>query len=335
MKWDDYTPNKKYEFKSKAEKMASDIFSDAITQDEVEDYTPQLRGSSLPICILLHAHDLLNPHVRDKPARLDQYSEFGTAAHNLFQKKLMQSKKWGKYLFGDWCCDNVKCEKMVYRYQNRPKDWKTYKCDCGSTGLKYSELEAKYKGVIGVHVDTVLKFPKGKTWVWEYKTTGGFKIRDHDLTFKNKHFHQASSYPVVLKQEFNMDIEKFFIIYVNRDAPQSSKTSQRQHRVFPFQTDTNLVKRRQEQLDRIVKGERLRKIYFKNPTLKNLKALDDTRPCKSKKDYYEPLMGINDKYESGEHCPFIKKGRCSCFKEGLSGAAKELHKKITELKNEL
>jgi len=324
----------KQTFKNKSEKMMSDIFSDSITQDEKEPYTPQLRGSSLPICILLHAHDLLKPHVRPKPARLDQYSEFGTAAHNLFQKKVMQSKKWGKYLFGDWECKNIKCEKIIYRFQCRPADWATHKCTCGTVGLKYRELEGFYKGVLGIHVDMVLKFKGDVFWVTEYKTTGSFKIKDPKMDFKPKHFFQASSYPIILEDVFGIKAQKFFIGYVNRDAPQFSATAQRQHKFFSFDCNTELMKKRREQLDRLVEGEKARKAYFENPTVKNLKKLDSLRPCKCKADYFEPLMGMHGKYEPSESCPFLKKG--GCFQgDSMSSAAKKLHQIIKEKSNEV
>lgn len=330
--WKDYTITPKYIFKSKIEEKMSDIFSDVITQNEEEAWTPQLRGSSLPICILQHAHSILDPHVRPKLAKLDQYSEFGTAAHNLFQKKFMQSKRWGKFLFGDYECP--KCEKVYYKKCNRPNNYLTHKCKCGHVGLRYKELEGKYKNTIGVHVDTVLKFSNNRYWVIEYKTTGSFKIRDEKMKYKNKHHHQASSYPIVLEDVFNITPERYFIIYVNRDAPQQSKTSQRQHRVFPFKTNTSTITRRKEQLDKIVEAEKARVKYFKNPTLKNLRKLDDLRPCKSLEDYEEPLFGMQDKYESGESCPYIKKGVCGCFQTSkLSTAAKELHKKIKDKNN--
>ncbi len=325
MDWGDFNSNR-YKPKTKIEKRMSDIFTDVMTQDEEEDYTPQLRGSSLPICILLHAHALLDPHVRIQEARLKHYAKQGTAFHELFQDNFMRSKKWGKYLYGDFECP--KCETVYYKNCTRPKDYLTHVCKkCGNKGLRYRELEGKYKGVIGVHVDTVLRFPK-EDWVVEYKTTGTFNLKDEKMSCKNKHHHQASSYPVVMEDVFGIVPKRYFVIYVNRDAPQHSKTSLRQHRVFPFKTDAAIVRKRKEQLDNTVKAEKQRIKYFNNPTIANLKKLDSFRPCKSKEDYFEPRVGMNDKYEKGQFCPFVKKGECACFSEGLSKAAKDLHKKV-------
>lgn len=81
MNWDTFTAKPAIKFKSKSEKFVSDIFSDAITQDEEEKYEPQLRGSSLPLCILLHAHDLLGTHMRPVTARLEHYAIQGTVFH--------------------------------------------------------------------------------------------------------------------------------------------------------------------------------------------------------------------------------------------------------------
>lgn len=336
MKWDTFTAKPAPKFKSKSEKFVSDLFSDAITQNGTEPYTPQLRGSSLPICILLHAHDLVKPHERPTDSRLEHYSIQGTVFHEWYQKKLMHSKKWGKFVFGDFECANCEDDKsrkekyVPYRFQCRPSDFKTHECpQCGNKGLRYRELEGKYKGTIGIHVDMVLKFPGEKFWVLEFKTTGRYQIDDVALKFKPKHFHQASTYPVILNEVFGIMPEKFFIGYVNRDAPQFSKTAKRQHRWFSFKTDS-FAEIRKAQLDKITRGERARKRYFADPTLENLKKLDDCRPCKSLSDYEKPLIGMKDRFESSESCPFVKDGKCGCFKSGkLSTAAQELHAIVT------
>lgn len=340
MKWDNFTAKPQIAFKSKTEKFVSDLFTDALTQDEEEPYIPQLRGSSLPLCILLHAHDLVSEHKRPVNARLEHYAIQGTVFHAWYQKKLMYSKKWGRYVFGDFECPNCEDNKaqtqkyVPYRFQCRPKDYRTHKCpQCGTVGLRYRELEGRYKGVIGIHVDMVLKLGEDKFWVMEFKTTGRFKIDDPKTTFKPKHFHQASNYPVILNDVFGIKPEKFFIGYVNRDSPQHSKTAKRQSRWFPFRTK-KFERTRIKQLDQVVAGERAREKYFENPTLKNLKALDDLRPCKSEMDYNKPLVGMSDRYEPGESCPFIKRGKCGCFQtEKLSSAAQKLHKIITEKKD--
>lgn len=342
MDWSNFSAKPHHKFKSKSEKFISDIFSDAITQEEQEEYVPQLRGSSLPICILLHSHDLVNPFIRPISARLEHYAIQGTVFHSHFQKKLMYSKKWGKYVFGDFECancedDKSKKEKYVpYRFQRRPADYRTHVCpQCGNVGLRYRELEGKYKGVIGIHVDMVFKLSKKTFWVLEFKTTGSFKINDEKLKFKSKHFHQISNYAAILYREFKIRPEKFFIGYVNRDAPQSSKTAKRQHRWFPTKVTDKILDIRKKQLDKVVAGEKAREIYFLNPTLENLKKLDDLRPCKSLEDYKKPLHGMKDRYEPGENCPFIKKDKCGCFRtKGLSSAAKQLHKIIKDKNHE-
>ena len=322
MEWDSFTTKTEQRFTTKYEKPASEIFSEVITQDEVETYTPQIRGSALPVCILLHAKALLKPHVRDKPARMDLYSEIGTVLHELYQKKFMLSKKWGPHLFGDWECP--KCKKVAHSFCCRPDDYLTYKCDCGSTGLKYKEIEAKYKGVVGIHVDLVLKMPSGRFWVIEFKTTSGFNIKDAGFKYKFKHGHQATSYPIVLKQELNLDVERWMICYVNRERPQYSHTAQKQHRVFDI-TDPTRLKKQKKFLDNLVLAEALRKKLFKKPTVALLDEMDGLRPCKSVKDYKNPEMGMHAGFEDGD-CPYLKKG--GCFIKGRSRAAKSLYREL-------
>lgn len=327
--WGDFKAKPEIEYKSKVEKQVTEIFLDVVTQDNEEAYTPQIRSSSLPICILLHSQALLKPHVRLNEARLEQYSAIGTALHELYQDQYVRSKKWGRFVYGNFRCKNKKCEELLATACTRPKDWNTRKCHkCGSLGLKYSEVEARYKNVLGIHVDMLLKFKGDRFWLIDFKTSGTFKVEDPNFKPKNKHFHQISSYPIILKRELGIKVEKFFLGYVNREKPQHSATSKRQSRWFPFSVDSDIMRAREKQLRGLVKAEGVRKGYFENPTEENLKKLDALRPCKSNEDYQEPLLGMKDAFEESQKCPYANtKG---CFKSGLSKAAKDLHKTIRE-----
>jgi hypothetical protein len=329
--WGDFKAKPDVEYKSKVEKKVTEIFLDVVTEDSIEPYTPQIRASSLPICILLHSHALLQPHVRVNEARLAQYSAIGTALHELYQDQYLRHPKWGRFVYGSFTCRNRQCETVLETNTVRPDDWASRKCPkCGTEGLKYKEVEAKYKGTLGIHVDMLLKFKGDRFWLIDWKTTSSFKISDPNFKPKNKHIAQISSYPIVLKEELGINVERFFLGYVNRDGPQHSKTSKRQSRWFPFKTDTTLMQLKKIQLNNLIIGERARKHYFNNPTKANLKTLDDLRPCRSNEDYQAPILGMKTAFEDSQKCPYANtKG---CFKDGISKAAKELDKMIKEQK---
>jgi hypothetical protein len=329
--WGDFKVKEDIGYKSKAEQKATGIFLDVVTQDNTEPYTPQIRASSLPVCILLHAQALLNPHVRVNEARLEQYSAIGTALHELYQDQYVRSKRWGKYVFGSFTCRTKKCETVLAENTLRPKNWDTVKCpNCGATGLKYKEIEAKYKDTLGIHVDMLLKFKGDAFWLIDFKTSGTFKIEDPKFKPKGKHFAQISSYPIVLERELGIKVDKFFLGYVNRERPQHSATSKRQSRWFPFKAESSLMTTRKEMLDKMVLAERARIAYFKTLSSKDLKKLDDLRPCKCNEDYNFPLFGMHVAFEDTRKCPFANtKG---CFKEGISKPAKILERMLKEQK---
>jgi hypothetical protein len=250
----------------------------------------------------------------------------------LYQDQYVRSKKWGRYTYGNFVCKNKKCEELIAASCTRPANWNTLKCPkCGSIGLKYSEVEAKYKGVLGIHVDLILEIPfknKKKYWLIDFKTTGTYKIEDPKLKPKNKHIAQISAYPIVLKRELGLEIDEFFLGYVNREKPQHSKTSKRQSRWFSFKAQSEMMKERKKVLDKMVLAERARLTYFADPTQDNLVKLNDLRPCKCNEDYQKPILGMHVAFEDSKKCPYANKS--GCFKDGLSGVAKDLHKIIKD-----
>lgn len=292
-------------FNTKAAKYVRRILTTIMNEEESLEFVHSLRVSSLPICGLIDAIDRIEKPARPIPFSMSFYTSVGTAVHENLQNRMILSKAYGKWCFGNWKCQN--CKEVAFEQQFRPKSLVCPKCKAGL--LTYHELEFKYKGVSG-HLDMLTNVRKKAFVAWEFKTTSEYNIRNPLQSLPHrKHIQQIEAYCTMLRRVYNIKVHTYTIVYISRNRAQMSNEDDEQFRAFTFKFTDEMLERRDAQLERIRLSDLAIKKLFKRPTQKNIRKLEALRPCRSKEDYKNPETGMVHAFYKSD-CPFAKNGLC-------------------------
>jgi hypothetical protein len=285
----------------------------------IEEERNSFRVSSLPYCPIYDIYSTFKV-TRQKKFTESFYTEIGTAVHNAIQNHLFKIDP--AVPFGNWQCKNVLEEKTSDSKLTSTqctytlpmcslKDaLKKHKCphkkkDC-KKHLTYKEIEVKWKNLSG-HIDTVFKY-KGKTILVDYKTTSNWLFNSGKTRPADKYIEQIETYAFLLKVLFKINVDVIAIVYIAREKSMSA--SEMPIKIYARKLNKQFYNKRKKTS---LKYNRLftlrKKIGFPgNLKNKNMDAVIESRPCKSKQDYDKTML---KKFEaSQEDCPMLQ----SCIK---------------------
>lgn len=149
------------------------------------------------------------------------FTSVGTAAHTVFQSHVGRLGE----MIGDWKCPA--CKKVT--------KFKVFKlCECGAKP-EYEELEVFYRNTTVGHLDGLVKLKercpktgKPRYLVIDYKTatsraiTAGQKPNQDTFPYAYN-VQQIKRYVVLMELCFNVKVEGWMLIYLNRDVPLGRK----------------------------------------------------------------------------------------------------------------
>lgn len=294
--------------------------AEAMCLEGVEPVRGEYRASSMPICG--HYLELMAGKEEVVKGQKDFYTGIGTVIHELLQDRFPLTRNGGA-VFGNWQCENGNCKhfhvECVY-----PKTC----VQCGSSKLRYKEVELTYRGVIGMHVDLLIKLRNGNFWLNDWKTCGPFALEKPEylgLPYP-KNVAQVGTYFVALREEKGIVVEHAFLDYTLRGEPEDDPKKPK-NRPYGFKVTPELYRDRKQQLDRIVEEKRAFERFKASRTLANLQAFDKLRPCHKPSDYKDRVYGMEAHFQYKDAgCPFANAE--GCFKTGLSKPARLLAEKL-------
>jgi len=257
-----------------------------------------LRVSGLPYCSLLDAMLPREPEQMDFAGAC--YTTMGTYVHENWQY-YMTLGELGADVYGGWKC--VKCQREWKKYCFRPEP-------CCGEPLKYVEIEFRL-GPLSGHVDLVVCYRNraqrrayaraerrgdppplhmGRWVAWELKTIG-----DKPSKPKRQHEVQIRTYCEMLAKCYGIDVWAYTVVYIGRKNLQRT--------VFgPFsRSKTGHVTR--EWMWRSIKGFKAATVARKNPNRRNITAVAELRPCRSKRDYEDYMARRYDMEK--RTCPML------------------------------
>lgn len=178
-----------------------------------------MRPSGFPYCGLryLLTYEERATHGNTSDLASHYFTSVGHAAHTVFQDYV------GKVapIIGDWKCPDCKTVNKFSVYKT---------CKCGGKP-KYEEIEVVYKGTILGHLDGLILLKSNKKRdryiVIDYKTATKSKIekgqKDETIFPYGYNVQQIKRYVVLLELCFNIKVEGWALIYLNRDVPLGRK----------------------------------------------------------------------------------------------------------------
>ena len=174
----------------------------------------QIRMSGLPVCERRLAYQRLLPeddpnHLTYKNSQQSMWTDIGHLMHAKLQAKYAEAG----VLWGHWKC--LRCGDL-WMYDFGPK-----KC-CAAT-MVYEEVTVQHPTLpLTGHVDGVLRLWEGGKPVWailELKTVGAKKLDKLTKPVHKHHAYQASGYAWLVRDNFNVPIQRIVYGYVSRDCP--------------------------------------------------------------------------------------------------------------------
>ncbi len=253
----------------------SRILKDALSEVIVEDSDPArfffLRPSGFPYCVWRRALTAREDLELQRATTLlsDYFTSVGTATHDVFQRHVGRGGK----IVGDWQC--VSCMK-----------WK--RCDvyrpcrhCGSTNMKYHELEVWYRDTLVGHVDGVIRLipkmgRKSPHIVLDYKTTSLRKVTSSPSPFPyvgNK--CQIEKYVPLIEHHHGLEVIGWSLIYLARDIPANSGVKIVYNPMSPREKENHM--------DEIRKWTKLHRRLLVATTAEDFNLLYKHRLCRDRK----------------------------------------------------
>lgn len=255
-------------------------------------YKPRFSPSSLPYCPLFGYRDfrlLEKGKLTDEVSFTNDYFfKIGIPTHELLQR-WFSKKREGFKAFGCWECERC---KAVSGPSFKPK------CSCGCSDFKYLELKMRQFGMTA-YSDFVAKV-KNKWVLFEFKTKGqDYIVNKYKQKYlpDAKHKLQALAYCVMLKKEYDLDIDVACILYIGRDSCWDWKKQKPLFFAHEIEITDSLLNLTEEQLTRALKG-------FEAAKNKKWSKCWAYRPCLSEPHYQSYMKSA----WFGCDCPF--KRRC-------------------------
>jgi hypothetical protein len=296
---------------TKGARYISKILRSVTEEVEVEEYVQKLRVSSLPICGLVDAVARLEKPGREIPYSMDFYTSIGTAVHETIQQRMTRSKKYGKIVYGRFECRESEggCG-YTSKIRLRPASLICPKCQ--SARLFYKEIAFDIHGVSG-HLDMLTLDAHGNFVAWEFKTTNEYSINNPGMYLPyKKHHMQIQTYCMMLWKLYGIKVKMYTICYISRNKARDTNNpfSLDQFVTFAFKMTPAIRAMRLAEIVKIEAQDVAIKKLFAKPTAKNLKTLEDLRPCKSKADYHNDDTGMTHAFFGKKTCPYLSKGLC-------------------------
>ena len=292
-------------FNTKSAKYVRKILTTVMNEEETAEYVHSLRVSSFPICGLLDAINRIEKPSQPIPFSMSFYTSIGTAVHENLQNRMVLSKRFGRWCFGNWKC--TACNEIPFKQCLRPKSLVCPKCKSGL--LTYHELDFLYKNVSG-HLDMLTLDNKEKFVAWEFKTTSEYNIKNPLQNLPQlKHKQQIETYCTMLWRVHGIRVHTYVIVYISRNRAQMNTEDEEQFIPFTFKFTDAMMDRRDAQIERIRRSDVVIKKLFKEPDKSTLRKLEALRPCRSEEDYNDPHTGMKHAFYKGG-CEFAKKGLC-------------------------
>jgi hypothetical protein len=201
------------------------------------------------------------------------FTGVGTEAHTIFQSHVGRLGE----VVGDWTCKH--CGKSTW--------FSTFKiCDCGHKPV-YRELAIRYRKTVVGHLDGLVRLKKRKKGkrryiVIDYKTATGNKIekgRTDETIFPYQYnVHQIKRYVVLMELCFNIHVDGWALIYLNRDVPLGRKNRKIVYHEVSAAEKLELV-------DEIKRWIRVHRRVLVARTREDFEYVKDNKLCASDKDY--------------------------------------------------
>lgn len=254
----------------------------------------EFRTSSLPFCPILGF--LQEPQIESYDK--SHYTSTGTSIHTTIQSWMSVAKVPRKWLWGSWKCTGC---QTIRQNQFQPKKLCECKHRVSTTDFHrgwpkhwtYEEVEYNYYGLTG-HIDAIFVPLPYFAFVLDVKTTQlqAKKSRYNwkaDKVSSPNYVAQVRTYSTVLDMEFNLPIQGWVLLNVERGKPiTSSRDYHMQVATWDHEKsqkwDKNLQlaiqnnKRLSELEQAIENGE-------KSEATKYLKRVIANRPCHDEKSY--------------------------------------------------
>jgi hypothetical protein len=292
---------------------------------------PEFRMSKMPICGLLHTIEELEGKSAKIQYSTDFFTSIGDAIHETLQQHFPLTKDVSQYVFGNWKCNNPKCEKYDKVVKFRCTTPEKLKCPkCSKRSLEYSELKINYKGVTG-HIDLILLID-GVFYLLDFKTTSEYNVKNPSRYLPYpKNVIQIESYLVPLQEQFDIKISHYILFYISRNSTESESKWIKSDDFVPIGVEVTdaIYQRRKKHLDAVAKQKNLVEKFLNDPNKKRLRKLSDARPCHSKEQYKDKKTGMSHAFFSKQECIYFEKG--SCFSDDkLVKPAKDIWKLVKE-----
>jgi len=281
----------KNELVKELKKRTSHVFPNVV--DKNSPRYNELHPSSYPFCGLQQAYSEAK-NLPPKP--FDYFGEFhtsvGTTTHELIQKFMGYKGK----VIGHWKC--LKCKKTHKSSKPcvAPKECRT----CGFDVFEYLEIGIKYKKYTRGHLDGIIKL-NGRYYIIDYKSTSPKKNKQHrqygGVYPYKKNVAQIESYIFYVEEEYGIEIDGWFLIYLSRDDNVKDMVIE-----GALVSDSDKVKLKkklniyEKQFSKVMKLRKKSKPEY-------WKYLIKTKPCDSMSEY-------KDKMHSYDMCPLAVNGTC-------------------------
>jgi hypothetical protein len=283
------------------ENVVTKLYNNSIENDFSKKEKYEFRSSNLPFCPVLY---LLN-RVHSDDIKLTFSEEFftsiGTVVHEILQKYMSNTVN----VIAEWECSV--CKHHHKKPQFRPK-----KCaGCGVDSSKLVMREISLENVYGLsgHLDFVLQITKGKKPVnvlLDFKTSTANSIKTGAGLPKARHHLQLQPYALGLWQKHRLQIHYYVIVYLSRDLPFKGNM-----RTFGYKVTKDMLVNRAKILKHSNNGKKAVDKFIGNQSIEGLKHIfNKYRPCVTRKDYDDPVEGMNLAFY-GKPCDFITDKGCS------------------------
>lgn len=186
----------------------------AFDAEELKVYKPGFSPSQFPYCARRHfIYAYLPPDHRPLEG-IGFYREFFTEQGNVIHKAIQNALGRANLIYGNWICNNYWCKSdtIVKHKLGAPK------CKNCSKTMHYKELtldRSLFEG-LGGYIDGII--PEYKA-VLEIKSKSKAALTKLKQPIDYEWVYQASSYANAIKIQYNFDIEKIIMLYINRDNP--------------------------------------------------------------------------------------------------------------------